>query len=237
MGSAARAAIAAAGDLVLTGATGRGDDLAAALAQDGAEVLVEFTAPSAVEAHLSLALEAGVDAVSGTTGLDEAALLRIDALARARGRAALVAPNFALGVLLLQRFAVEAARWFRDVEIVELHHERKLDAPSGTARDTARRIAAAAAGPLNRDRPAERVDLPGARGGDERGVPIHAIRLPGLLAHQEVLFGAPGELLTLRHDTSDRQAFMPGVLLAVRRLRGRSGLLRSLHELLELEGD
>lgn len=236
MGTAVCQAVAGAPDLELVAETGRGDDLGAALAASRSDVLVEFTVPDAVAAHVETALEAGVPVVSGTTGLGPAALDRIDAIANERGLGVVIAPNFAIGVILMQRFAAEAARHFDDVEIIELHHERKLDAPSGTARDTARRIARAADRPLNQGRPDERVDVPGARGGVDEGVPIHSVRLPGLVAHQEVLFGGAGQVLTIRHDALDRRAFMPGVLLAVRRVVERRGLVRSLHELLDDDG-
>lgn len=158
----------------------------------GHDAAVDFTAPDAVLGNVARALEAGVPCVVGTSGLDAAGLERIDELARARGLAALVVPNFAIGAVLMMRFAEEAARSMPNVEIVELHHETKVDAPSGTARATAERI-----------------------GGD---VPIHSIRLPGLVAHQEVILGAQGQTLTIRHDTTSRDAFVPGVLLALDRL-------------------
>jgi 4-hydroxy-tetrahydrodipicolinate reductase len=177
--------------------------------------------------------------VCGTTGLGAEGIARLAQLAEARGRGVLLAPNFAIGVLLMQRFARAAARWFPDVEIVELHHERKRDAPSGTALATAEQIAGATV-----ERIAERNVVPraptttagaelGSRGLRHRGVPIHSIRLPGLLAHQEVLFGGPGQVLSIRHDTLDRGAFMPGVLLGIRRIGERQGLWRSLEPFLE----
>ncbi len=232
MGRESCAAIDAAGDLELCGRSGRNDDLRRALRDSRADVLVEFTVPDAAPMHVTAAIDAGVAVVSGTTGIDDRALDRLDARAREHGVGVLVAPNFALGVLLMQRFAGEAARFLHDVEIVELHHERKLDAPSGTARATARRIAGAASAPLNEDRPDGLHEDAGARGMLQDGVPIHSVRLPGLLAHQEVLFGGPGELLTIRHDTNDRRAFMNGVLLAVRQIGDRVGLFRSLEPFL-----
>ena len=156
---------------------------------DSADALVDFTAPDAVEANVAAALEHGVPTVIGTTGFDHA---RIDALARERGVACFHAPNFALGAVLMMRFAKEAAEYLPHAEIVELHNEAKKDAPSGTARATAELL-----------------------GGDPA---IHSVRLPGLVAHQEVLFGGEGQLLTIRHDTFSREAFVPGVLLALERL-------------------
>jgi 4-hydroxy-tetrahydrodipicolinate reductase len=232
MGAACVRAIGAAADLRVAGATDGRDDLAAALARSQPDVVVEFTVAAAAPRHLLAVAAAGCHAVSGTTGLASA---DVDALAAAFTRAergVLLAPNFALGVILLQRFAREAARYFPDVEILELHHEHKRDAPSGTALATARQIASAAPGPCNPGRVAEHVEVPGCRGGVVDGIPVHAVRLPGLLAHLDVLFGGAGQLLRLRHDTTDRTAFMPGVLHAIRAVRARRGLLRSLEDLL-----
>ncbi len=158
----------------------------------GHDAAVDFTRPDAVRGNVERCLGAGVPCVAGTTGLGPADLAAFDALARERGVACFVAPNFALGAVLMMRFAAEAARHLPRAEIVELHHEAKLDAPSGTARATAQA-------------------LPG-------NVPIHSVRLPGLVAHQEVLLGGEGQLLTIRHDTFSREAFVPGVLLALERL-------------------
>ena len=233
MGGTTVAAVRAADDLELCGTSGRGDDLAAALRHSRPDVAVEFTAPDAVAAAVRTMLEASVHVVSGTTGLGADAARALGELARARGKGFLLAPNFALGVILLQRFCRQAAAHFADVEILELHHEGKRDAPSGTAVHTAAQIAAAAARPLNAGRIEAVETVPGARGGSHCGVPIHSVRLPGLLAHQEVLFGAPGQVLTIRHDTSDRRAFMPGVLLAIRRIHRHLGLVDSLEHLLD----
>lgn len=158
----------------------------------GHDAAIDFTAPAAVVGNTLRALAAGVPCIVGTSGVDEAGRARIDELARARGLAALIVPNFAIGAVLMMRFAEEAARHMPNVEIVELHHDTKVDAPSGTASATAERL-----------------------GGD---VPIHSVRLPGLVAHQEVILGAAGQTLTIRHDTSSREAFVPGVLLALDRL-------------------
>jgi 4-hydroxy-tetrahydrodipicolinate reductase len=160
----------------------------------GHDAAVDFTAPSAVVGNVVRALEAGVPCVVGTSGLDREGVARIDELARERELAVLVVPNFAVGAVLMMRFAEEAARVMPSAEIVELHHDTKVDAPSGTAKATAERI-----------------------GGD---VPVHSVRLPGLVAHQEVIFGAPGQTLTIRHDTTSRDAFVPGVLLALDRIGG-----------------
>jgi 4-hydroxy-tetrahydrodipicolinate reductase len=158
----------------------------------GYDVAIDFTRPDAVRANVELCLAAGIPCVVGTTGLRDADVEALDLLAREREIPCLVAPNFALGAVLMMRFAEEATRWLPRAEIVELHDEAKLDAPSGTAKATAARLA-----------------------GD---VPIHSVRLPGLVAHQEVLLGGQGQLLTIRHDTLSREAFVPGVFLALERL-------------------
>jgi 4-hydroxy-tetrahydrodipicolinate reductase len=158
----------------------------------GHDAAVDFTAPDAVAANVRRALTAGVPCIVGTTGLGEQVLGQLDGLARERGLALFVAPNFAIGAVLMMRFAEQAARFMPHAEIVELHHETKVDAPSGTAKATAAKMAG--------------------------NVPIHSVRLPGLVAHQEVILGAPGQFLSIRHDTTSRDAFVPGVLLALERL-------------------
>lgn len=233
MGAVVTAAIAKEPDLQLVAATGRADDLGGTLRAQQPQVLVEFTTPDHVYEHVRTALLAGVHVVSGTTGLAPARQKELGQLATERKLGCLLAPNFALGMLLLQRFAVQAARYFPDVEIVEMHHDQKHDAPSGTAIATARRIGAVLT-PKSASTRAPGVELvPHVRGGREAGVPIHSIRLPGLLAHQEVLLGGPGQVLTLRHDALDRRAYVPGVLLAIRRIQQRTGLLDSLDALLD----
>ena len=197
-----------------------------ALVDSGAEVAIEVTGPATAGAHLRGLLERGVHVVVGATGLDPSDLAAASDLA-ARGPArAVVAPNFAIGAVLLERLAAEAARHLPDVEIVELHHDRKVDAPSGTALATAAAIAAARTGT-----PAPTGDGP-SRGERHHDVPVHAVRLPGLVAHEEVLFGAPGQVLTLRHDVTDRTAFVPGALLACRRVPHLDGLVVGLGALL-----
>ncbi|KUK48753.1 MAG: 4-hydroxy-tetrahydrodipicolinate reductase [Actinobacteria bacterium 66_15] len=190
-----------------------------------------FTHPSVVAGNIETALTRGVHCVVGTTGLPMPTLE--DLAARARDGACLfVAPNFAIGAVLMMRFAAEAARFMPHVEIVELHHDRKADAPSGTALRTAGLIAAARDHvPEGPGRETEIAD--GARGALVDGVTIHSVRLPGLVAHQEVLFGGQGQTLSLRHDSIDRTSFMPGVILAVRKVTGRSGLIVGLERLME----
>lgn len=198
----------------------------AALTEAGADVAIEVTGPATVGRHLLALLDLGVHAVVGATGLGAADLAAARERA-ARGPArAVVAPNFAIGAALLERLAAEAARHLPDVEIVELHHERKVDAPSGTALATAAAIAAARTGA---PAPTGEGD---ARGERHHGIPVHAIRLPGLVAHEEVLFGAPGQVLTLRHDVTDRTAFVPGALLACRRVPHLDGLVEGIGALL-----
>lgn len=235
MGSTTVQAVQQDRGLQLCGQTDLGDDFAQCLSESRPDVMVEFTVAEAMEDNLRAGLMAGAHVVSGTTGLAAAAAARLAKLAVDRELGLLLAPNFCIGVLLLQRFARDATTWFKDVEILELHHDRKRDAPSGTALATAAQIAAAASHALNRDRPDETESLAGVRGGRHRDIPIHSVRLPGLLAHQEVMFGAAGQVLTLRHDTLDRQAFMPGVLLAIHRISERVGLVDSLERLLELQ--
>ena len=232
MGAACVTAIEAAADMEVCGATDYGDDLAAALASERPDVAVEFTVPEAVEDNVRTMLDAGVPVVAGTTGLSAQKAGELGRLAQEQGIGFLLAPNFAIGVILMQRFAREAARHFDDVEILELHHDRKVDAPSGTALHTADQIAAAAERPLNQGRPQESELVPGARGGERNQIPVHSVRLPGLLAHQEVMFGGLGQVLTIRHDALDRQAFMPGVLLGIRSISEHQGLVDSLERLL-----
>ena len=210
----------------------QGDDLVAACRAARAEVVVDFTVPAAASSNARKILEAGCHGVVGTTGFTEDDLVDLDARARAAGRALLVAPNFALGVLLMIRFAAEAARWFPRSEIVEIHHDGKLDAPSGTALRTAEAVGAAGSGATRDAAKAASDARTDARGGLHAGVPVHSVRLPGFLAHQEVMFGGAGEVLTIRHDAFSRECYLPGVLLGVRAVRGRVGLLRGLESVL-----
>jgi len=230
VGSVVVKGVEAAADLELSGAVDLGDDLAATLARARPDVAIDFTTPLSVFGNVTAILRARVHAVVGTTGMDEDQLAQLDALAREHGVACLVAPNFALGAVLMMRFAEEAAEVYPRVEVVERHHEKKLDAPSGTASETARRISRArkTTPPPTR----EHESAPGARGGRVEEVAVHSMRLPGSIAHQEVWFGGPGETLVLRHDTIDREVFVPGVLLAVRRVDGMNGLVRGLEPLL-----
>jgi 4-hydroxy-tetrahydrodipicolinate reductase len=233
MGTAACAAVDAADDLELVARVGSGDPLSA-LSDAGTQVAVELTRPDAVMDNLRFCVEHGIHAVVGTSGLDEERLQTLRGwLAGAPGVGVVVAPNFAVGAVLMMQFAAQAARFFESVEIVELHHPDKADAPSGTARRTAELVAAARrdAG-LGRVPDATVSDPEGARGAVLDGVHVHAVRSRGLVAHQEVLLGGQGETLTIRHDSTDRSSFMPGVLLAVRQVADRPGLTVGLEHLL-----
>jgi 4-hydroxy-tetrahydrodipicolinate reductase len=202
-----------------------------ALTGAGAEVAVDFTAPSAVRANALWCLARGLHVVVGTTGLADSDLAALDESAREHGCGVVVAPNFAIGAVVLMRLAELAAPWFDGVEIIELHHDAKVDAPSGTALATAARIAAAS-GDWAAD-PTRQQLIPGARGGaGPAGIHVHSVRLRGLVAHQEVLFGTTGQTLTLRHDSIDRSSFMPGVLLAVKGVSQRPGLTFGLEPFL-----
>lgn len=205
------------------------DDMAAAL--NGADVLVDFTRGDAAPAVLRAAVAAGVPCVVGTTGIGQAVLDELDASAKARGVPVLLAPNFALGAVLMMRFAQEAARFYEWAEIIEMHHENKVDAPSGTALRTADLMAAVrpSAAVAN-----ETEKVAGARGALREGVRVHSVRLPGLVAHQEVILGGTGETLTIRHDSLSRTSFMPGVMLAARRIRmAAPGLIVGLERLMD----
>ena len=202
-----------------------GDDLATAVADGDADVVVDFTTPEAAVPNARAIVAAGVQGVIGTTGFSLEDLDALDLEARNAGRGLLIAPNFSLGMILLQRFSEEAARWFPRVEIIETHHEGKLDAPSGTAMRTAERLAAAgaAAGPASEDV---------ARGEDVEGVRVHSRRLPGIQAMQEVVFAAEAETLTLEHHALSRDCYLAGVVAGVRAIPGRVGVLRGLEAVL-----
>jgi len=207
-------------------------DLAEAIAAATPDVVVDFTHPGVVEANVRTIMAAGVDCVLGTTGLSEELLADIAATAP-EGTTLFFAPNFAVGAVLMMQFAEKAARFMPHVEVTEFHHDKKADAPSGTAIRTARMIAAARREiPEAPGRETELPGMEGARGALVDGVSVHSVRLPGLVAHQEVLFGGQGQTLTIRHDSIDRTSFMPGVVLAVREVGARSGLVVGLEKLM-----
>ncbi len=254
MGRAAVRALSAQADLRVVGALGRSralgedagvvagvgalgvtiaTDLDGLLAATPADVLVEFAPGESAAAHARTAVTHGVRPVVGATGLPPDAVDDLTALCARHGLGAVIAPNFALGAVLMMHFSQKAARYFPHAEVIELHHDRKRDAPSGTAAKTAQMIAQARGEP-----PAPKVQeeeaVSGARGGTVGGVRVHSVRLPGLIAHQEVIFGGAGQLLTIRHDSFSEESFMPGLLLAVRRVMELRGLVYGLEHLLDL---
>ncbi|MFC7405298.1 4-hydroxy-tetrahydrodipicolinate reductase [Georgenia alba] len=240
MGRTVCEAVDAAEDLELVARVGEEDDVEA-LASTGARVGVDFTVPAVTEANVHALLDAGLHAVVGTTGWTEESLGRVREhleqvnAHRSEPLGVVVAPNFALSAVLAMHFAAQAARYFTSAEVIEMHHPDKVDAPSGTALATARHIAAArqeaGLGPVP---DATETQVDGARGAVVDGVHVHAVRLRGLVAHEEILLGNPGEQLTIRTDSFQRDSFMPGVLLAVRQVLGRPGLTIGLEHLLDL---
>ncbi len=235
MGTEVVKAVNAAEDLELVAMVDAGDWLFD-VANAGAQVVVDFTRPDVVMDNIRFCIDNNIHCVVGTTGFDEQKLATVaEWLEPKPGLGVIIAPNFGIGAVLLMRFAQEAARFFPSTEIVELHHPNKVDAPSGTAVRTARLVAAARRSARLPPAPDATTDsLPGARGADVEGVPVHAVRLTGLVAHQEVLMGAAGETLTLRHDSYDRASFMPGVLLAIREIGRRPGLTVGIETFLGL---
>ena len=231
MGNEECRAVESAPDLELVAALDLGDDRAAA---ERAQVMVDFTHPDAVMDNLAWCIDKGIHAVFGTTGFTEKRLNRLrSTLADHEGVGVLVAPNFSIGAVLMMRFAEQAAPFYESAEVIELHHPGKVDAPSGTAALTARRIAAARTdASLGAPPDATVQELPGARGAQVDGIRVHGVRLRGLVAHQEVLFGSEGETLTIRHDSLDRVSFMPGVLAAVRAISTRPGLTVGIEPIL-----
>ena len=225
MGAEVVAAVEAAADCQLVAALDLGDSLDQ-LVSSGAQVVVDFTTPDSVMANLDFLIGHKIHAVVGTTGFDDARMAKLNALSSAHPEVGiLIAPNFAIGAVLMMEFAAKAAKYFESAEIIELHHPNKVDAPSGTASRTAGLISAArkeASLPAMPD--ATSTSLDGARGALVGDVPVHSVRLRGLVAHQEVLFGGLGETLSIRHDSIDRAGFMPGVLLGIRSVTSRPGI-------------
>ncbi|MDQ3814261.1 MAG: 4-hydroxy-tetrahydrodipicolinate reductase [Armatimonadota bacterium] len=211
------------------------DDLAQALRASGAEVAVDFSTPYAVLGNIRTMLDAGVSPVVGTTGIKQNDLDEIDRASRAAGVPVFIAPNFAIGAVLMMRFAAECSKLFDAAEIIEYHHDQKLDAPSGTAFKTAQMMRAARDEDFKRvggDEESEGSVAPHSRGGQIGGVAIHSVRLAGYLAHQEVIFGMAGQTLSIRHDTITRECYMPGVLRAIKAVRGLQGLTYGLENIL-----
>ncbi|MBQ1614051.1 MAG: 4-hydroxy-tetrahydrodipicolinate reductase [Selenomonas sp.] len=251
MGRAVLKAVAEAKDLELVGAvdiTGGADagelagvgangvkvetDLKTALTRLQPEVMIDFTRPDVVYGNVITALQAKVSPVVGTTGLSDEQKADIRKLAEENDTPAFIAPNFAIGAVLMMVMAKQAAKYMPEVEIIELHHDKKLDAPSGTAVQTAAMIAEVRAA-HKQGHPEEKEKLSGARGADYEGMHIHSVRLPGYVAHQEVIFGGLGQTLTIRHDSLNRESFMPGVVLAAEKVRSLKGLTVGLDKLLE----
>ncbi|MCW2805810.1 MAG: dapB [Propionibacteriaceae bacterium] len=231
MGQEVCRAVEAADGLELVAALDAGDDRAPA---ERAEVVVDFTHPDAVMDNLSWCIDRGIHAVVGTTGFTQERLDRLrESLAAKPEVGVVVASNFSIGAVLMMHFAEQAAAFYESVEIIELHHPNKADAPSGTAASTAARIAGArAAAQLPAPPDATVHEVPGARGADVEGIRVHGVRLRGLVAHQEVLFGSEGETLTIRHDSLDRASFMPGVIAGVRAVVNRPGLTVGIESIL-----
>lgn len=232
MGATVCQAIAAASDCELVAELDIANDLAE-LVSKKVQVVVDFTTPDVVMANLEFLAKNNIHAVVGTTGFDAARLDKVAQLFNQSEANVIIAPNFGLAAVLMMQFAQLAAPYFESAEIIELHHPRKADAPSGTAKRTAELIARARTGlPPMPDASTDVVA--GARGANISGIPVHSVRLQGLVAHQEVLFGGPGESLSIRHDSYDRESFMPGVLLAIRKVSEIPGLTFGLEELIGL---
>ena len=231
VGAEVALAIQAAPDLEYAGGVGRGDDLGALLRDARPDALVDFTRPDVALGNALAAAHAGVAPIVGTSGLSKDAVDRLEVACEEAGVGGMVAPNFAVGAVVMIWLAERAAPFFEAVEVIEAHHAGKLDAPSGTALATARRLAAV--GRFSYNRP-EKVSLEATRGGEEGGVGVHSLRLPGVVADQEVLFGLAGQTLSIAHRTTSRAAFAPGVLLAIRRIVAEPRFYRGLDELLGL---
>ena len=233
MGSEVVKAVTEAADLELVAALDLGDSLDVLVA-NGAQVVVDFTTPDSVMANLEFLIGNNINAVIGTTGFDDARIAKIKSLLSTSKSGVLIAPNFAIGAVLMMEFATKAAKFFESAEIIELHHPNKVDAPSGTAARTAELMSKsrkeAGLAPMP---DATSTSLDGARGATVGDIPVHSVRLRGLVAHQEVLLGGIGETLSIRHDSIDRVGFMPGVLLGVRQVVTHPGLTFGLENFME----
>ncbi|MEY3043930.1 MAG: 4-hydroxy-tetrahydrodipicolinate reductase [Pseudomonadota bacterium] len=231
MGQEVVKAVTAAADLELVDQTDLGDDLIARIKASQAQAVVDFTTAAVAFKNTCKILEAGVHPVVGTSGLLAEQVAELQQLAKDKDIGGLIAPNFAIGAVLLMKYAQDAAKYLPDVEVIELHHNRKADAPSGTAVKTAQLIAEARQ-EIPKALVEEKELFEGARGSEVHGVRVHSLRLPGLVAHQEVIFGGTGETLTIRHDSIHRESFMPGVCLACRKVIGTQQLFYGLEHLL-----
>ncbi|MGZ4164167.1 MAG: 4-hydroxy-tetrahydrodipicolinate reductase [Tumebacillaceae bacterium] len=208
------------------------NDLGKTLVESNADVMVDFTNPSVVKGNIDKAIDLGVRPVIGTTGMTPEEIANWDKLCKEREIGGLIAPNFAIGAILMMRFAAQAVRYLPHVEIIEMHHDQKLDAPSGTAIKTLELIAKEREA-MKQGHPNEHETIEGARGGDYEGIRVHSVRLPGYVAHQEVIFGGLGQTLTIRHDSINRESFMPGVVLSCKQVMQYEGLVYGLENLLD----
>lgn len=233
MGSEVVKAITNASDLELVASIDDKDDFNI-VKNSGAQVAVDFTTPDVVMKNIELLINAGISPVVGTTGFDDEKIKKVqNLLAATSGVSLRLVPNFSIGAILMMRFAKEATKFYNSAEIIEYHHPNKIDAPSGTAVRTAQIIAAERkAHNLGKNPDATSSEISGARGSKIEGIPVHAVRLQGLVAHQEVIFGSSGETLTIRHDSFDRESFMPGVLLAIRNVSKKAGLTIGIDDLI-----
>ncbi|WP_425060916.1 4-hydroxy-tetrahydrodipicolinate reductase [Sporomusa carbonis] len=221
------------GDIIGAGKTGVivGNDLQTVITETKPQVMVDFTNPEAVMDNIRVAIQNGVCPVVGTTGLSETDISKVRDLCTSTKVNAIISPNFSIGAILMMKLAQEAAKYLPHVEIIEMHHDQKLDAPSGTALRTAELIAKVR-GEMHQGHPAEVEKLTGARGGDVSGIRLHSVRLPGYVAHQEVIFGGLGQTLTIRHDSISRESFMPGVVLACKKVLTVDGLIYGLEHIM-----
>ncbi|HEY3195857.1 MAG TPA: 4-hydroxy-tetrahydrodipicolinate reductase [Candidatus Dormibacteraeota bacterium] len=235
VGSVLAAALQAEPDIEYVGGIGGADDLAAFLREKRPQALVDFTRPAVALHNALAAVAAGAAPVVGTTGISADGLDKLETACRDKELGGIVAPNFAIGAVLMMHLADIAAPHFEAAEVIEMHHATKLDAPSGTALSTAKRLAARRGSkPFSHQKP-EKTTLEGTRGGEEGSVAVHSVRLPGFVADQEVIFGLPGQTLTIAHRTTSREAYVPGVLLAIRRVTSEPRFYRGLDQLLGLD--
>ncbi|MFC4322675.1 4-hydroxy-tetrahydrodipicolinate reductase [Litchfieldia salsa] len=207
-------------------------DITKCFSETQPDVLVDLTTPEIGRVHTKIALEHGVRPVVGTTGFSQEDLQSLTVMAEEKKLGAIIAPNFAIGAILMMKFSQMAARYFKDIEIIELHHDQKLDAPSGTGIKTAELISAVRE-PKVQGHPDEKETIPGARGASYDGIHIHSVRLPGLIAHQEVLFGGDGQMLTIRHDSFNRASFMSGVKHSIETVMKIDILVYGLENIIE----
>ena len=235
VGSVLAAALQAEPDIDYVGGIGGADDLAAFLRERRPQALVDFTRPAVALHNALAAVAAGASPVVGTTGMPADGLDKLETACRDKKLGGIVAPNFAIGAVLMMHLADIAAPHFDAAEVIEMHHATKLDAPSGTALSTAKRLAARRGSkPFSHQKP-DKTTLEGTRGGEEGNVAVHSVRLPGFVADQEVIFGLPGQTLTITHRTTSREAYVPGVLLAIRKVTSEPHFYRGLDQLLGLD--